>query len=400
MRWVLFCSALLLSIAFGQEAHHQPVYKLVEVEGRAAIAGGNEVAAREAARADAIRRAVEQVVGTYVESEGFAENYQLVYDRIYTRAHGFAAIESVVQEGALGDIYYTRVRVKVFVGQNTEGKEALLTALSEQGLLRQLRVMVVIPEQHIRENAAPLPVPDPAAETAIMRSLARSGFKVVDQQFVNKIRDSRVVKELMRGTVGLRQLHDLRARYGADIIVVGEAFSQRVPAPVDAGNLVFCRSRVEIKAVLAETGEIISADAEHGAGRDLAEQLASKKSLEQTADLLAPRLINDLLVGGYGSPGRATANMELEISGWRRLADAQRFLDAVEQMRGVRRVHLSEFKGGVLFAEVEVDQNLKKRLATVLETLRGFTIEVEAVSGSKIEGVVKDTAQLYRQRSK
>ncbi len=63
-------------------------------------------------------------------------------------------------------------------------------------------------------------------------------------------------------------------------------------------------------------------------------------------------------------------------------------------------MHLSEFKGGVLFAEVELDQGLKKQLAAILENLKGFTIEIEAASGSKIEGTVTRIALPVRQQSK
>ncbi len=62
-------------------------------------------------------------------------------------------------------------------------------------------------------------------------------------------------------------------------------------------------------------------------------------------------------------------------------------------MRGIRRVHETEFKGGVLFAEVEIDQELKKRLALIIEDLPGFEIQIEATSGSKIEGVVKSVSE-------
>jgi hypothetical protein len=391
MRVILVAVLLIMTASLYAQptsARHQSPYRLVEVEGQAALTNGNEVAARDAARADAIRKAIEQVVGVYVAAETLTRNFEVVRDEIYTRATGFALIEKVLHEGAQGNIYRTKAQVRVFLVQNEEGKQALVERLRDLGLLREIRVMVVIPEEHRRERES-VPIPDPAAETAVTRALVRTGFKTVDKEFVKQIRDSRVVKEMMRGNIDQRQLYDLRQRFGADVIVVGEAFSQRIPPPVQSTNLVFCRARVEIKAILTETGEIISADAEHGPGYDLAEELASKASLERTASTLAPRLISDLLVGGYGGAGRATTNVELEISGWRRLSDAQRFLDSLQKVRGIRRVHLSEFKGRVLFAEVEIDQNLRQRLAVMIEELPGFDIEVEAVAGSKIEGVVK-----------
>lgn len=395
MRLVWLLGSLLIGItligAQESETLRQQPYRVVEVEGQAAIGDGGEVAARDASRADAVRKAIEQVVGVYVSSETLARNFELIEDNIYTRANGFALIDKILQEGAQGGIYRTRARVKVFLVQNEEGRQALVERLRDLGLLRQLRIMVVIFEKHKGGGDSNL-IQDHAAETAITRALVRTGFKTVDRETVNKLRESRAVKELMRGFIDPRSLYDLRQRSGADVIVVGDAFSQRVNPPDGAGitNFIFCRARVGIKAILVETGEIICADTEQGAGRDLSEELASKVSLEQTAEALAPRLINDLLVGAYGGAGRATANVEIEISGWRKLSDAQRFLDALAKVRGIRRVHLSEFKGGVLFAEVEIDQNIKTRLAQIIEEgISGYDIEVESASGSKIEGAVK-----------
>jgi len=149
MRATLILGTILIgvSLLWAQETttSHQQPYRLVEVEGQAVISNGNEVAARDAARADAVRKAIEQVVGVYVSSESLTRNFELIRDEIYARANGFAVIEKILQEGAQGGIYRTKAQVKVYLVQNDEGKQALAEKLRDLGLLRQLRIMVVIP---------------------------------------------------------------------------------------------------------------------------------------------------------------------------------------------------------------------------------------------------------------
>ena len=66
-----------------------PNAKEVVAKGFGAILAGDEVKAKEDAINSALRNAVEQVVGTMVESSVLVENYMTVEDKIYTRTAGY-----------------------------------------------------------------------------------------------------------------------------------------------------------------------------------------------------------------------------------------------------------------------------------------------------------------------
>ncbi|MCK7503639.1 MAG: hypothetical protein MZV70_05675 [Desulfobacterales bacterium] len=51
---------------------------------------------------DALRKAVEQGVGAYIDGETRVENFQLISDRIYSRASGFVSSYRVIHEEQLG----------------------------------------------------------------------------------------------------------------------------------------------------------------------------------------------------------------------------------------------------------------------------------------------------------
>jgi len=79
--------------------------KEVMVEGVSAIEGGRKDIARDHAIKDALRKAVEQAVGTLISSETVAENYEVLSDRIYSKAEGYVAEYKVLREKEEGDLY-------------------------------------------------------------------------------------------------------------------------------------------------------------------------------------------------------------------------------------------------------------------------------------------------------
>jgi len=50
------------------------------------VEGGRKDIARDHAIKDALRKAVEQAVGTFIFSETVVENYEVLSDRIYSKA--------------------------------------------------------------------------------------------------------------------------------------------------------------------------------------------------------------------------------------------------------------------------------------------------------------------------
>ncbi len=159
-------------------------------------------------------------------------------------------------------------------------------------------VAVVIPETVIIERI-PRPIPDPAAETAIIKHFLSYRFNVVDLVHIRVLRATpagmgdleRQVKQALAGdTTAIRAL---AARNGvaADILVVGEAVSTvtvfealRIPGQP---RLQDGRARVEVRAVEVSTGRILAAEALHTGGVDFSAELAGKKSLERAGDKIA-----------------------------------------------------------------------------------------------------------------
>jgi hypothetical protein len=118
-------------------------------------------------------------------------------------------------------------------------------------------VSVKIGEQHFGQR-----VIDPAAETELGSILQNCGFKLVDSSSTNR----------------------------ADIEITGDAFSAY---GMRKGNLISCKSRVEVKAH-KQNGDLITMDRQTSVAVDIAEQTAAKTALQNAAAELAERLLPQL----------------------------------------------------------------------------------------------------------
>jgi TolB-like protein len=104
---------------------------------------------------------------------------------------------------------------------------------------------------------------DPAAQTELSVLLQQCGFKLADDNSTNK----------------------------AAIEITGEAFSAY---GMQKGNLISCKSRIEIKVRDVASGNLLLVDRQTSVGVDVAEQTAAKTALENAADELAERVIPKL----------------------------------------------------------------------------------------------------------
>jgi TolB-like protein len=120
-------------------------------------------------------------------------------------------------------------------------------------------VSVKINERHYGPH-----IIDPAAETELSLILQQCGFTLADSNSTNK----------------------------PAIEISGEAFSAY---GMQKGNLISCKSRVEIKALDLATGNILAVDRQTSVGVDIAEQTAAKTALENATDVLAERVIPKLV---------------------------------------------------------------------------------------------------------
>lgn len=251
---------------------------------------------------------------------------------------------------------------------------------------RRWRVMVIVPETHLYRPH----IPDPAVETELSKQLIDAGYKVIDQDRIADLRYSRVIDRILQGGPTTKaEVIRLGRKFGADLLVTGEAFSQLVTQKTvntDLGQVaeIQCRARVELRAIRMDTGEKIYADAIQKTGSpDSTEELASKACLEQAAEDIGPTMIAKL----NGLALSPTRTMELSIRGVGSQTRAEQIEEILTHMAGVKDVSPGDYDSGTDETEVTLSNSAVRSFATALETepkLKRFRLHVQSSNGSKI----------------
>ena len=142
------------------------------------------------------------------------------------------------------------------------------------------KVMVILPEYHITQRLF-----DPAGETEINRKLVEAGFHVVDPAVYATIEKTAKFSDAAKDPA---KAISLAKNFGADIVVYGEAFSQRAGSQ---GNMASCRARVEIRAVKTSDASIIATNGFEAGAVDNAEFVAAKSALRSAGALAGDYLL-------------------------------------------------------------------------------------------------------------
>lgn len=149
------------------------------------------------------------------------------------------------------------------------------------------RIMVVVPEILLGQPR----VPDPAGETELIRRLVEADLCVLDSSEVALIRYSDEMGHIIR-EADVRAMRALCNRYRCDLLIAGEAFSEQVnERPAHDVVPVTARARIEVKAFVVETGEILAANAAVADATDFAPAVAGKTALQNAAAQLAGYLV-------------------------------------------------------------------------------------------------------------
>lgn len=294
---------------------------------------------------DALRQAVENTVGVLVDSQTLTEKNVVLSDQIYTQSRGFIRNYRVKDRRQLAGGW--KVTVDADVDDSPDSR--LMTELTRLGIidvrLRNPKIAVYIPERHIRYT-----VPDPAAETAVIKVFADAGF-------TNLIVASPKMARVDVGRLGwaLKPLYNIDVEdmrkaarfFDADILIMGEAFSEGVG---DMGrnlpgrqttNVRVCRARAEAKMYLARTGQILAADGKYASGADMSETIASKMALAAAGQQLGEYFLEKILEIGAGN----RQGLELSVKGTD-FTQIDLVKSALGRVPGVKNVHLSRYDNG------------------------------------------------------
>ncbi len=248
-----------------------------EAEGFGAIINNDVAQARDEARIDLGRKALEQVAGIQVDAETITRNQVLFDQLVRTQSRGIVESLDVLEEGKLPDGRY-RVRGTVRV-KTSEVQDRI------ESLVSELSLVVLIPEQNLGH-----PSGQPIVENEIVSKLVEAGYRVLDFSTVQKLLKRDQMAALLRGDE--QAAREIGLKFLSNLIVIGQAtsrFSQ------NNQGIVSAHARVTARAIESETGRVVanvSLDQIRGFGGS--PEAAGERALGNAAKPSAERLLQAL----------------------------------------------------------------------------------------------------------
>ena len=363
---------IVLSIVFLPFFSYSQDFIIVNSEGVGDIAGNAESHARDVAIEDALRRAVEQAVGTFISSETVVQKSVLINDSIYAQANGYIKEYSILSEISDGKTYRVLLESNVSKIKIQDDLQAIGLLMNRK---HKPRIMVIIPEYHIHRE-----IPDPAGETEVIKKLLAKGFEVVDQSQVSKIRYNEQIKAVIAGDAKLAA--EIGLEYGAELLIIGEAFSESAGRIV--GGFITCRARIEARAIKIDTGDILVADGKYATDLDIVEAIAGKKALQKAGSELATYFINQIL-SKWGNDVTNITSVNVIIYGLN-YNEFIRFKQVLLQnIRGIKAIHQRSFTSARAVVEIDLKGNAQF-LSEELTLMKNndFSLNITEFSANKI----------------
>ncbi len=216
-----------------------PVFaQSVEVTGMAVIIKKDSAQARDKAVENALRAAVEQVIGTMVDSETLTQNARVIQDRIYTQSAGYVKKYEILTESTdeAANLYQVKIKAQV-------AKGSLESDLNAMGVLMQ----------RLRMPRVAVMITGPASETAtaVVQELLRAkGISVVDPHGVDNP-DTFYSWSDHRAATTARQ-------WDAEVLVRGKV-EGGTGSPIGKGTsgLRSYQASVSLKALRTDTAQVL-----------------------------------------------------------------------------------------------------------------------------------------------
>jgi hypothetical protein len=368
-----------------QPAQAKPGEMVVTVEGMGAIIAGDKAKAEEDAVNDALRNAVEQVVGMHVESQTLVENFVVVQDRILSRTRGFVSAYRVVSREEEPDLIRVKVEATVKEADLVSDLDALHLLAARKGYPR---LLVLIDEQiYLDEGGAerePTTVDASTTTGALMSALRPKGFRFVDPSVVAAGAESNMLSSALQGNAA--EAVRIGRAYQADVILLGRAISRRGTIPYGGGGLVSMQSVVNVQAIRADTGEIFARADESAPQVGNSPLDAAHGALRKAVERLAPQLMGEI-VDNWSQEVTGGTVVELVIVNDLGFTGVRRFITLLPgYVRGAEEVSMRNFAEGMTTLEVRFKGSALD-LAGELSTKEWaeFKIDVTGVTANRVQ---------------
>ena len=279
-------SLQILFVLFALFIYSSPTWagteeKQIIVDGAAPIFGENIEGARNNAVKDALRKAVEQGVGTLMDADSILQDDDLM-EKIYTRTQGYITGYKIIKERKESNgLYRVKIRAGVKPG-------VLVDMLIKLGLYKNMmdypRILVICsPDARITDSAR-------AAESVLLKTLVEKHFDLVDPGISLKMHND--AKDLLKADTINNAAAKIGLEHHAEIVLLYEVKAK--PAGFD-GMMETASVNMRTKAIITTTAQILCADEQSISGIGESADLACLNGARRAAENIALPMISGIV---------------------------------------------------------------------------------------------------------
>lgn len=367
------------------------VPKEVVTTGVGFILAGDVAKARDDAINDAMRKALEKVLGLLVESETRVEHYQTIEDNIFTKTSGYIHSREIIREGRKEDeLYEVVIRAVVKTADLENDLQAIGVLLREAG---KPRLMVLMRESNMAEGGEEISINLNVSETTLIEEFRKKGFPFVDERAAKSGVEKEQALAAVYGDNNAAVL--IGNKYNAELIIIGEAVARVAESMSEQiAPLKSCQADVTARAIKADDGTIIAEGRAHSAYPHINEITGGAIAIEKASRKLAQQLLAEILkrLKEEMASGKI---IRLQIINLKSFTQLNQFKNALRYyIRGIIDLQQRNFTETVADIDVEIRGNAEK-LAQELEgkTIGKFKVKVIGLSANKITVSIEDIPQ-------
>ena len=333
---------------------------------------------RDSASRDAVRIAVEQVSGTYLNADTLVRDLAVEIDEIYKKSQGFVKSIVILNESQSPEGY--RVRARIDVDTDPNGK--LMNEIAMLYRLNDPRISVIV----FQNNIEGITQHNSTAETAMSNKLMSMGFShVVDAEHIIRRNDAQLLNDIYEGRAALNQ--NIDKDIAIDYLVLGRLESyfdvMQVPNVRDGGmmptSMNGAQAKLTCRVIKYDTGTMVGTFQTEGSGLDGTSNRATDIAIKQASTSAAEELSKTFRK--FGAVATDKVQFIVRTNNY----------DLLEQLRrdllntnGVNNVHLREYRNGKAVLDVE-STHKSNVLVQLLRQHSNLGIFIEGTSNSTVQ---------------
>jgi len=351
------------------------------------LAPGTDLNAREQAKQDALRKAVEQACGTFISAQTRTSNYQAVYDKVMSLAPGYVT-EFEILDVQTGE-GMTRCKVRATVSKASFEKEwaRLLHTIDAE---KNPRCMLVVVEDNNTDDENP-PKTHGIVQSRLERFFLDKGLLLVDQGAANDMKSRDISLAALNDDVP--KLAAAAAALKADVVLKGLAEAKCAGTTEMGGRTLHRWTAVlSIRAYHADSAQLLMSNT-YTASKSTVSGNAGDEALLACVDENAGKILREI---GEAWQKRQNVRRVCQVT----LTDCSRedykaFEAALVDVTGVQSIRLRELVNNICRVEVEWSFDLE-RLIRRIEDLKvpGTTYQVTEQTHDRVIFKVSKTIQL------